>query len=623
MLLLMDLAALFDSVWSWSLVALGIGLVIFVHELGHFVVAKRCGVRCEVFSLGFGPRVLGLRRGDTDYRISLVPIGGYVKMAGDNPGEDLDGAADELPSKSVGQRFAIFSAGVVMNVIFAAIVLPIVLAIGVPFDSTVVGSVEKGGAAWRAGIREGDELLRVGGHDVYSFDDVIVQVALGDPDALEIELRAAGADQVTRRTLDPDYDAAGGLYRIGIGSSLEPWLEADPDGPAAALNLTKEDRIVAFDGEPIHGPEDFIQACVANLEEQVTLRVRRADGSIEEHQVEARAADEERRSIGVILVQSRVDAVRGVCADVDFLEADDELVAIRPLDEGTSTDEWLEVRDSGELETALQTAFASERPYGVVLQRSGRERTIELPLGRWRASGVDAAQVAADVALDMGSRQTEIRLSPGYPAEAAGLPEGGVLVEVDGTDIDTWDDLRAAVGRSEGEPLAVVVQTDGGRETFRLTPRVDLPRPDVGLHPVRAMVERRYGVVEAVQVGLAESAYMLKNVYVTLKKIFSRDVSPKNLSGILTIAVVSKSFADLGTPRLFFFLAVLSLNLAFLNVLPIPVLDGGHLLFLLVEKVKGSPVSERVMGYSQMVGLVMVLALLLYVTYNDILRVLG
>ena len=82
--------SLMDSVQQWVLAIFGIGLVIFVHELGHFLVAKRCGVRVEIFSLGFGPRLLGLRRGETDYRISLVPIGGYVKMAGDNPGEDVD-----------------------------------------------------------------------------------------------------------------------------------------------------------------------------------------------------------------------------------------------------------------------------------------------------------------------------------------------------------------------------------------------------------------------------------------------------------------------------------------------------------------------------------------------------
>src|SRR5262245_14141247 len=96
----------------WLVAALGIGLVVFVHELGHFIVAKRCRVRVEIFSLGFGPRLFGWVRGDTDYRVSLVPIGGYVKMAGDHPGEDLEGSDEELPQKSVAQRFAIFSAGV-------------------------------------------------------------------------------------------------------------------------------------------------------------------------------------------------------------------------------------------------------------------------------------------------------------------------------------------------------------------------------------------------------------------------------------------------------------------------------------------------------------------------------
>ena len=175
--------------------------------------------------------------------------------------------------------------------------------------------------------------------------------------------------------------------------------------------------------------------------------------------------------------------------------------------------------------------------------------------------------------------------------------------------------------RSSGDPIAITYEAAGVKDEVTIIPQAVQPYSNLGLQPVYSMIERRYGFLEATQVGMAEAAYMIKNVYLTLKKIFAQQVDAKNLSGILTIAVVSKSMADSGVPTLFFFLAILSLNLAFLNVLPIPILDGGHLLFLLVEKIKGTPVSERVMGYSQLVGLVMVLALLLYVTYNDLLKI--
>jgi regulator of sigma E protease len=128
--------------------------------------------------------------------------------------------------------------------------------------------------------------------------------------------------------------------------------------------------------------------------------------------------------------------------------------------------------------------------------------------------------------------------------------------------------------------------------------------------------------VEALQLGTAFSLDLIKQLYVTLKRMVTGDVGAKNLGGIIRIGQVSYEAAQRGPSWFFYLLAMLSLNLAFVNLLPIPVLDGGHLLFLLIEKVKGSPVSSRVFGYSQVVGLVFVLMLVLFVTYNDILRLL-
>ena len=116
---------------------------------------------------------------------------------------------------------------------------------------------------------------------------------------------------------------------------------------------------------------------------------------------------------------------------------------------------------------------------------------------------------------------------------------------------------------------------------------------------------------------------MIQDTWLTVKKMIVGDVSTKSISGIITIGNVSYEVAKTGWTKLFFFLCLLSINLAIFNVLPIPVLDGGHLFFLIIEKIKGSPVSDRVLGYSQMVGVVLILSLLVYVTYNDILRVFG
>ncbi len=127
---------------------------------------------------------------------------------------------------------------------------------------------------------------------------------------------------------------------------------------------------------------------------------------------------------------------------------------------------------------------------------------------------------------------------------------------------------------------------------------------------------------EALWLGTSLSLDMIKQLYLTLKRMVTGDVGAKNLGGIIRISQVSYQAANRGFTWFLYLMAMLSLNLAFVNLLPIPVLDGGHLLFLLIEKVKGSPVSGRVFGYSQVVGLVFVLMLVLFVTYNDILQLL-
>jgi len=141
----------------------------------------------------------------------------------------------------------------------------------------------------------------------------------------------------------------------------------------------------------------------------------------------------------------------------------------------------------------------------------------------------------------------------------------------------------------------------------------------IGLRPA-TYVYQASGLADAVQVGFKASWKFVVDAWLTLKRILFGQVSSENIGGIITIAAVSYSWAEEGLAKLFFVLCMLSMNLAFINVLPIPVLDGGHLFFLIVEKIKGSPVSERVLGYSQVVGVVLILSLMIYVTYNDLMR---
>ena len=163
---------------SILLAALGIGLLIFVHELGHFLAARLAGVRVEVFSLGFGPRLWGFEWRGTDFRLAAVPFGGYVMVAGQDPSDHRYPAAESLHSKSIGQRALFWSGGVLMNVLVALVLFPIVFRAGVDFQAPVVGAVARGGAAWEAGLQHGDRILTIADKNVVSFENLAVEVAL-------------------------------------------------------------------------------------------------------------------------------------------------------------------------------------------------------------------------------------------------------------------------------------------------------------------------------------------------------------------------------------------------------------------------------------------------------------
>ncbi len=201
------------------------------------------------------------------------------------------------------------------------------------------------------------------------------------------------------------------------------------------------------------------------------------------------------------------------------------------------------------------------------------------------------------------------------------MRDGDRIERIADRDIARFADIRSAMEGVEAD-RKLAVRIGRGDETLELelAPRETLT-PDYGFGIRDAQyVYRAAGPVEAVSAGFALSWKFLEESWLTVKRILFGQVSGQNLGGIITIGVVSHSFVSDGIPKLFYFLCMLSMNLAFLNVLPIPVLDGGHLLFLLIEKLKGSPVSERIHGYSQLVGVVLIVSLMVYVTFNDVVR---
>ncbi|MBM3988883.1 MAG: RIP metalloprotease RseP [Planctomycetes bacterium] len=605
----------FDSLSRLVQMAIGIGLVIFVHELGHFVAARLCKVRVETFSLGFGPKLCGVRRGDTLYQVALMPLGGYVRMAGEDsvePGSRPLG--DELHTKSVGARFFIYSGGVLMNMVFAAIVLPLVMFHGVKFNEPVVGSVAPGSPAWRAGIEPGTRILEVNGAKIASFEYIAQEIALAPPGESHLLVQGPRESAPRRLAIEPAFDERLGLATIGVapGADRAGAILVPSESVAAKAGLSENDRIVAVLGVPEGFTLEEALEIASREGAPLHLRVAGEDGSERELTLEPEwSTNDTKRVLGLLPALSIVREVRAGSAAAKLgLVAGDRIVRANGR-------RVLQRND-------LALAALPGGPLALEVDRAGERITL-----RGEALDRDAAfALARDIALAPNLAQCEVVVTPRAAAEGA-LRSGDRLLSANGVELKDWEAdflplVQGVAAEQRSLTLKVLRELDGGaRATLevQVTPGPQ-SAPDYGFGQREALYTyRAESLSEAIVVGVQATLKFATDSWLMLKRMVLGQVSSKHMGGIISIGVYAYSWAELGLAKLFFFLCMLSVNLAFINVLPVPLLDGGHLLFLVIEKLKGSPVSERVHSYSQVVGMVLILTLLVYVTYNDVMRV--
>lgn len=605
---------------------LGLSLLIFVHEAGHFLAARLAGVRVEVFSIGFGNRLCGFVWRGTDFRLSAVPFGGYVMVAGQDPGDHRYPPEQSLHGKGPGQRALFWCGGVMMNLLLALIVFPLVFHAGVPFTAPVVGAVQFGGAAWEAGIEAGERVRRVGEHEVLSFENLQMRVALGG--ARPTTLLLVGHDGAERTVeVTPHWNRERGLFDLGIDPPARdepPFLRLDGSGPAAAAGLQDGDLLLAVDGLSTVGPT--LREAMQRLDEaktrDVLLRVRSGDAELEVRVRAELQAEPSAPLLGLYPLPRRVVGLRTGDAAVAALglRRGDVLLAI----DGRAF-------TGGDLAAALAEGDPSPTVECTVARDGGT--TI------LRAAIPDRAAFASAVALGDDGSLLLLPQADGAAA-AAGLRAGDRLLRVDGEPVRDFKVLRKLVQRAGDQPLRLTLARARGAAASIDPERHDLVLDDtveLDITPRRAPVHslgftplgrelnevvRGDSVLDSIRLGVACSFDMVKQIYLTLKRLVTGEVGTNNLGGIIRMGTVSYQAAQRGQAWFWYLLAMLSVNLAIVNLLPIPVLDGGHLLFVAIEKVKGSPVSSRIHGYSQIVGLVFVLMLVLFVTYNDILWLL-
>ena len=288
-----------------------LGVLIFVHELGHFVVARWHGVRVHTFSLGFGPKLLKFRRGDTEYCVSAVPLGGYVKLAGETVDEARTGSPDEFLSKSKWVRFQVYLAGPIMNLALAVIVLAIVLAQGadVPIyerSAPVIGSVAPNSPAQQAGLQPGDRVVSVDGRPVATWDELMLGVL---PKASQaITLTALRASERIEVSVTPDSLGRYEVGDLGVRPVLRPEIRGVTPGEAAdQAGFRRGDVILAVG--PDRGPtQDVVIKRIQNSADTPLVFLVERDGAPVEVTVVPKGAQGS-ALIGVHLSPYEVDEI--------------------------------------------------------------------------------------------------------------------------------------------------------------------------------------------------------------------------------------------------------------------------------------------------------------------------
>ncbi len=589
------------------LVIIGICFLIFIHELGHFLVAKKVGVRVHVFSLGFGPAIFRKKIGETEYKLSLMPLGGYVKLAGEQRGEETKGEEWEFMSKKPWQRAAVLIAGVVFNTVLAFVVFVIAFRIGVPFDTSEVGRTMPGGPAWEVGIRPGDKIVKVNNISNPDFEDLFISIALNSSSE-GIDLRIEREGKIFDVNVVPRYNERGGVQRIGIApaKSLEIYkiyATEDSDSPAQKAGLQVGDKVIAVNGKKINTENDFREIEGGSLGKEFIITVLRDSERIDLKITPSAVA---RLMIGLSCATSKIDGIkRDSLADSIGLKRGDEIVKVNTQD----------VKGFSGLNNALNNSQDGKITLEVV--RGNSRKILDLT-----KSGEETVKKFFDGIFPYYELIVDSTVE-GFPAEKEGIKPGDRITSIDGKSISEWDQLLQLVTGSQGEELEIAWMRDGKEFSKKIKPIKDEENAQgqIGVMFKTKKIIRKYGLTESCVVGMHKTVVNVGRIYLTIRGFISKKISTKALGGPVLIAQASYASAQSGIGKLMYFLAIISINLAVLNILPVPVLDGGHLLFLGIEKIKGSPVSERVLTIANYIGLGLVLSLMIYATRNDILRV--
>jgi len=701
------LIARYLSVFSSLLLALvGFGAVVLVHEFGHFVVAKLADIRVEAFSIFMPPILLGVLRtehgfrfrilpkffpkaddesgegllsftlgkegkaGETEYRMGLIPFGGFVKLLGQDdtgPSKSSDDPRS-FANKPVRTRASVIAAGVVFNVLSAIVIFVIVFLAGIRLPPAVVGGVMPNSPALRAGIKPGDEIIEIAGKSkALDFSNIMIAAALSDVNeaiALKVRHEDGSEEDVA---LVAERLPGGSMRDFGIIQpvSLTVAEVSDINALFEETGFLPGDRIKSVDGTEVRHYWELEQVVQNILAPTVTLVAERTVASNKTELVESQitlefmfansyevdsesdlshiysmvprlrisSVAERQASAGSVLlsVPGRMrDRLRlwfgkknlpGDSLDTGSrLQTGDIILSVGDVENPT----YKEMRD------VTEEYEGKELPIKVLrMLDGGSEEVVTVSVVPERPPDSDRVLIGIYVALDSEHPVVAKTISvEGGPVRLA-IPRGAEITAVGGAAVSNFYDCIRAIQRRAGKGVTIDYRLGDGT-TGGVALDVDSNCEFVCVQSAFAeyvplkRLERLYqasGPIDAIMMGYRRTIMFIAQTYVTLRRLVGGLISPKHLMGPVGIIAFSyRIVAEQPLVNYAYFLGLISACIAVINFLPLPPFDGGLIVLMLIEKVKGSALSDRTQGIVAYAAWALVVTLLLYVTFNDIVR---
>jgi len=589
------------------LTILAFGLMVFFHELGHFLAAKLMGVRVEVFAFGFGKKLFGRAWGNTEYKICAIPIGGYVKMAGGDEGEESKGAPDEFVSKTPGQRGVILLAGPVFSVLLGVPMALLMLVAGRDYPVSRVAVIQLGGPAWTAGIQHGDLITSIDGEPVETDEDVrLVTTTCPKDTPIPVTVDRRG-ETVTLSATIPE-----GKY-LGIDCRLPTTTvrKVRAGSPAADAGIQPGDTITHVNGQRLHGWNDFRGHILPNADKSITLtlegdsRTSPADGKRETRTVNATPTPEDMKRAGfTVHFPTTVGLIRPGTPAAQQLKGGDHITAVN----GQAVATWQQVEDA---------VAASAPEVALTVERDGK--TTDVSLQRSPSVRVtDSLGIAPELVLVVSAVD--------QPTTPALLP-GDVIVKVKGK--DTHTELRASLYTPKDDLLISLgtlspVTVLRGEEEIEIA--FEAMEYQVGLIGVETRPEaiyRKLGLFEAVGPAFKKTYSMFTLSVTLVGKLVSGAFPFDKLMGPVGIIQHTYTSARDGMAELFYLVHLITVSIGVFNLIPIPPLDGGRIVMVIYEKIRGKAPSRKFQEILILSGVGLVLIIFVTATFNDIRRMIG